>query len=611
MRNDSAGGFQPLHPVDGFLPIEDHGLIGDCTTAALVSRDGAVNWLCVPRFDSPALFCGLLDAVTGGVFRLTPADALEARQRYLPDTAVLQTQIRSRSGLVCITDACTLRAGADLSEDVSHARGELLRRVEVLDGRVHLEVEITPRGGAQAKAVSGGLQIHCERFPECDLQLTCSAPISGLQDRLELAAGDRVWFCLRWGESARRARAGDPQEALDNTVQAWRRWASKLDYDGPQRALVHRSALTLKLLDYSPNGAIIAAPTSSLPEKIGGERNWDYRYTWVRDAAFSIYALRRIGLASERASFLAWVLGIVELGGYPSVLYDLDGRQPPAERVDSELAGYRGSVPVRWGNAAADQRQHDAYGEILDCAYQSQSRGPAPAPQLWERLRDFVELALQDWNRPDRGIWEVRTPNRPFTYSAALCHVAIDRGARLAERFALPGDAQRWRAESERIREAILERAWDARQESLVEHLGPGGIDASLLSLPLRRVIAADHPKMVATTAAVQRRLGAGAGLLYRYLPDESPDGMAGDEGAFLLCSFWLVDNLAMQGRLQEAFDLYDKLCARAGPLGLLPEQIDASTGAFRGNYPQAFSHVGVISSGINLARSGRRPVPL
>jgi pentatricopeptide repeat protein len=392
-------------------------------------------------------------------------------------------------------------------------------------------------------------------------------------------------------------------ERLQATLEVWRGWTKHVDYDGPEAPLVRRSAITLKLLDHFENGAMVAAPTSSLPEAIGGPRNWDYRFTWIRDAAFSVYAFRRVGLWREARGFLGWVLDAVEPGGRPRVLYDLDGGAPPPEREDSELEGYRRSRPVRWGNAAADQRQHDIFGEILDCAFQWARHHGAIDEALWATLRDLVEAAAQEWHRPDRGIWEVRTVGRPFTYSAALCQVALDRGAQLAERFGLRGDVARWRATAERIRDAILEEAWDADVGSLTEYLGGGGLDASLLALPLRRVVPADHPRMVATAQAIVNRLGAGKGLLYRYRPEESPDGLPGHEGAFLLCSFWLVDNFAKQGRLDEALDLFESLCRRANPLGLLPEQIDPRTGAFLGNFPQAFSHVGLISSAVNLVR--------
>jgi pentatricopeptide repeat protein len=351
----------------------------------------------------------------------------------------------------------------------------------------------------------------------------------------------------------------------------------------------------------------VAAPTSSLPELIGGTRNWDYRYAWVRDAAFSVHALHRIGLSHEAAGFLSWILNVVERDGSPRVMYDLDGGMPPEEKQDHDLEGYRRSKPVRWGNAAASQRQHDVYGEILDCAYQWAAHHGSIPDDLWRRLMALAEAAGRKWRTPDHGIWEVRTPGRPFTYSAALCHVALDRATRMASRFSLSGPRETWQRSAENIRIAILEDAWDARMNALTEHLGGGGLDAGLLALPLRRVLPANHPKMVATTQAIWDRLGAGHGLIYRYLHEESPDGIPGGEGAFFLCSFWLVDNLAKQGRLDEAHELYDSLCARAGPLGLLPEEIDPSSGAFLGNYPQAFSHIGVISSGVNLARTLQR----
>ena len=601
---EHSGPFAPLRPVDGYLPIEDFGLIGDGSTAALVGRDGSVAWLCVPRFDDRPLFCSILDARRGGSFRLGPTEVVEARQRYEPGTGVLTTELRSPTGLVRITDCLTLRSGADLTEDVPAGRGELLRRVVALEGSIRMDIEVAPAGGgATAERRADGLHVLLARRPDLDLQLVATVPLDGLRSGFELRAGEQAHFLLRWGGSAHRRQSATMPALLQTTLDGWRRWAGNVDYDGPQDGLVRRSAITLKMLDYLDTGALVAAPTSSLPEVVGGSRNWDYRYAWVRDAAFSVYALRRVGLDAEAWGFLGWVLDAIDRDGQPRVLYTIDGRQPPPEREDDELGGYRRSAPVRWGNAAADQRQHDAFGEMIDCAYLWAGGGGA-LDAVWPRLVGLVEAAGRSWGEPDHGIWEVRTAGRAFTYSAAMCQVALDRGARLVERLGLPGRATSWRREADRIVEAILRDAWDEGMQSLTEHLGPGGgLDASLLALPLRRVVDARHPRMVATVDAVVRRLGAGDGLLYRYLLDESPDGLDGHEGTFLLCSFWLVDNLALQGRLDEAVELYDSLCGRAGPLGLLPEEIDPTTGAFLGNFPQAFSHVGVISSGVNLAR--------
>jgi alpha,alpha-trehalase len=596
-----SGPEHELRRVDGYLPIEDHGLIGDGTTAALVGCDGAVSWMCVPRFDSEPLFCGLLDARRGGAFTVAPEPLVSSRQYYEPDTGVLVTEMSAPEGRVRVTDALTLRSGADLSEDTAAGRGELLRRIEVLGGRVRLRIRVQPWGGARAQPRGTGLMLNTARRPELDLYLESSLPLQSPDDVHELMEGEAHHLVLSWGAHAHRFHSHGPDEILDSTLEVWRRWMRHFHYQGPREDLVRRSAITLKLLDHTATGAMIAAPTTSLPEAIGGPRNWDYRYAWIRDAAFSVYAMGRIGMGHEAAGFLGWVLDAVDRAGRPRVLYDVDGHLPPPEREVPELEGYRRSGPVRWGNGAVEQRQHDVFGEILDCAYRWTRMGGPMDEGLWARLRRLVEDAWREWRTPDHGIWEVRTAGRPFTYSAALCAVALDRGARMAEQHGMEGDAQAWRAEAAYIRQAILDEAWDPQLRSLTEHLGGGGIDASLLALPLRGVIAADHPKMVATTEAVIRRLGAGDDLLYRYLPHESPDGLPGDEGAFLLCSFWLVDNLAGQGRLEEAGALFDSLCGRANPLGLLPEQIDPASGAFLGNFPQAFSHVGLISSGINL----------
>ncbi|HYG69191.1 MAG TPA: glycoside hydrolase family 15 protein, partial [Anaeromyxobacteraceae bacterium] len=535
---------------------------------------------------------------------IAPEGLRASGQSYEPDTGVLVTELQTDAARIRITDALLLRTGADLAEGVDAGRAELLRRVEVLHGRARLRVELAPLGGARAELRGETLRLHLAERPDLDVSLWASVPAACRPAAvLDVGEGDRIDLLLRWGSPIRRARACTCDELLRETIAAWRRWAGRIAYDGPRRDLVRRSAITLKLLDYFATGAIVAAPTSSLPERIGGERNWDYRYTWVRDAAFTVYALNRIGLEREALPFLAWVLDAIESAGTPRILYDLDARPPPPERLDPELRGYRRSRPVRWGNAAADQVQHDVYGELVDCAYQWHRRSGTVDPFLWERLARLVERAAERWRTPDHGIWEVRTPGRPFTYSAAMCQVALDRGARMAEALGRVAEADGWRARADAIRVAILEEAWDPAQQALTEHLGGGGLDASALALPLRRVLPADHPRMIATTDAVARRLGAGKGLLYRYLPHESPDGLSGHEGAFLLCSFWLVEVLALQGRRDEAEDLFEALCGRANAIGLLPEEVDPATGTFLGNFPQALSHVGVISSGVRLAR--------
>jgi GH15 family glucan-1,4-alpha-glucosidase len=581
------------------------GLIGDGTTSALVGLDGTISWLCVPRFDSEPLFCGLLDHARGGGFTVAPDEVLDARQRYEPDTAVLVTELRSPTGVLAVTDALALRAGADLSDDAPAGRRELIRSAVVLSGSVKVRVEIEPRGGGGAQVAAGGLAMEAWRRPELDLHVRCNRPLDSLRSVHELHSGERLDIALSWAGAHRHHRFGE-EELLAGTARSWRRWMERFAYDGPEVPLARRAALTLKLCDHWSNGALIAAPTASLPAPIGGVRNWDYRYTWVRDASFSVYALRRIGFEEEAGAFLGWVLDTFEHGNVPKIMYDVGGATVPDEVVDGELEGYRRSAPVRWGNGAADQRQHDVYGEILDCAYQWVRGGGGLDEHLWGRLASLADLAMDAWRLPDQGIWEVRSEGRVFTYSAALCQVAVDRAASLAERLGLPGPAARWRTAAEELREVVLS-SWDEAAQTLSEHVDGGGqLDASLLALPLRRVVPADHPRMVATTRAVAERLSAGGGLLYRYLHEHSPDGIPGEEGGFLLCSFWLVENLARQGQIDEAAELYASLCARASPLGLLPEQIDPASGEFYGNFPQAFSHIGVIAAGVTLARSAR-----
>ncbi|SDO06761.1 glycoside hydrolase family 15 protein [Geodermatophilus sp. DSM 45219] len=607
---------RPVTRLDGHLPIEDHGLIGDGATCALVGRDGSIPWLCLPDFDSRPFLAGLLDAERGGSLTVAPAELRASAQHYLGDTGVLVTELHGPDGVLEVTDCLTLRTGADLGELVPPGRGELLRLARVVSGTVEVDVRLRPLDPVQVTREAGGWRVHWPARADLPLALWCSHGLEVARDgsiggRVTLSAGEQLTVALHWSGSTRILHRTDPAQLVDRTVDAWERWAGRLDYQGPQRDLVRRSAVTLKLLDHAPTGAIMAAATSSLPEALGGERNWDYRYTWVRDAAFSTYALRRIGMTSESESFLAWTLANAEREGGVGIMYALDGRPPSTEWQDVSLAGYRGSGPVRWGNGAAGQHQHDVYGELLDVAWQWVGSGGRVDEYLWTLLCRLTEQAVERWETPDHGIWEIRDTGRPFTYSVALCCVAVDRALRIAEHRGLPHPRERWRAELDRMRAALLDRAWDPDRQTFTEHLadaqgrGRGGLDGSLLALPLRRVVAADDPRMVATTEAVRRELDAGDGLLYRYLHTESPDGLEGQEGAFLLCSFWLVDNLTGQGRLEEAHDLYDRLCARASETGLLAEEVDPTTGAFLGNVPQAFSHVGVISSGWALARAG------
>ena len=612
---DADPPFQPVRRVEGYLPLEDYGLIGDGAAAALVGRDGTIAWLCLPRFDDPPVFAGLLDHVRGGAFTVAPDEPFEARQTYRPDTAVLDTELRCASGTVRITDAMTLRAGADLSDDVAAGRGELVRSALVLEGRVRLRYAIEPRGGVRTRPLFSGVELTVPERPGLRLHLRGDRHLGGtgtqgdgtadgLHGVYELEQGESVSLCLSWARAHRHHRF-EPQATVLGTERAWRRWMSGFDYQGPQEAMVRRSAVTLKLCDDWTNGSLVAAPTSSLPAPIGGVRNWDYRYAWIRDAAFAVFALRRIGFGNEADAFLGWVLDAFEASDGPRIMYTLAGLPVPDEVVDPGLEGYRRSAPVRWGNGATDQVQHDVYGEVLDCAYQWVEGGGEIPPHLWAGLARLADLAGEQWRTPDQGIWEVRSPGRVFTYSAAMCQVAMDRAARIGRLLGAKEAAAAWRSGAEDLRELILREAWDERGQTLTEHLGDGGgLDASLLALPLRRVLPVDHPRMVATATAVAERLSAGGGLLYRYLHDESPDGLPGDEGAFVLCSFWLVDNLAGQGRVDEAEELYTALCARASPLGLLSEQIDPTTGAFCGNFPQAFSHIGVVSAGVTLGRA-------
>ena len=607
---ERASDFSTLEVLDGYLPIEDYGLIGDCNTAALIGRDGTIAWLCAPRFDSRPVFGEILDRQRGGGFRIDAGPVRAARHRYVGDTPILVTELIVDDGILRITDLMPMRNGADLSMEGVADTGELLRCVEIVEGKLTVHALLTLCDGCAPERHPNGTRLRSPRHPDLELVIECSRDMDGAEGEWTLAQGESVSFCLRWNGGTGASSVDAPVAAVTNTIEAWLGWLRAFSYDGPHHRFVRRSAITVKLLDYLPSGALVAAPTSSLPEQIGGERNWDYRYVWVRDAAFTVNALRRIGLDQEAWQFLNWVLSLAR-GPKINVMYTLDGHFEIPEHLDPDLSGYRNSRPVRWGNAAADQIQNDVYGELVDCAFQWSNRGGLVNDELWHRLRGLVNQAARRWRTPDAGIWEVRTPGRVQTYSAGICHVAVDRGARLARRFGLAGDVQHWERTARQIQQTILDDAWDDDRQYLTQVIRTtgeqgqsGDLDAAVLGLPIRRVLPARHPKVVRTTQAIDEQLSAGGGLLYRYIPEASPDGLAGNEGAFLLCSFWMIDNLTLQGRLQEALDRFDRMCARTNALGLLPEEIDPGTGRFLGNFPQAFSHIGLISSGVSLGQA-------
>ena len=486
--------FRPIRVRDGYPPLEDLGLIGDGATVALVGLDGSIHWLCLPRFDSEPVFCSLLDRERGGHFTITPDELTEARQLYQPDTGVLVTELRSPTGLVRLTDALALRSGADLTDDVPGGRGELVRSAVVLDGNVRLRVELEPRGGAQTWMAASGLRLNPSRRPDLQLHLRSSLPLSGLHDTYDLKQGDSLDLVLSWGRSHRHHRF-DAGAMLQATTAAWRRWMTHFSYEGLQEPLVRRAAITLKLCDHWVNGSLVAAPTSSLPAPVGGVRNWDYRYTWIRDAAFTVFALRRIGFGIEADAFLGWVLDAFEQSRQPRIMYDLDGSPVPDEREDPELEGYRRSAPVRWGNGAADQRQHDVYGEILDCADPvGPQRRPARAvavggagPAGRHGRRRLAAAGPGHLGGTQRGpglhLFRGDVPGGP----------GPRRGHR--RRLDLPGPVPAWRSAADKLRQTILDQSWDEDAQTLSEHLNGGGsLDASLLALPLRRVLpAATH----------------------------------------------------------------------------------------------------------------------
>jgi GH15 family glucan-1,4-alpha-glucosidase len=583
-------------------PIEDYALVGDTHTAGLVSRGGSIDWLCLPRFDSPACFAALLGDAGNGRWLLAPAGPVrEVRRRYRGDTLVLETEHRTDEGTVRVVDCMPPRQH---DPDVA-------RVVEGVRGRVRMRMELTIRfdyGSIVPWVRQVGGALHAVAGPD-SVWLRTPVPVHGenwttVAD-FTVAEGERVPFMLTWHASHMRApRRIDPVQAVDDSQAWWGRWASRIAYQGGWQDAVIRSLLTLKALTYAPTGGIVAAPTTSLPEAIGGVRNWDYRYCWLRDSTFTLYALMLAGLAEEARAWREWLLRAV--AGQPKqmqILYGVAGDRRITEQELDWLPGYQGSRPVRIGNAAVDQFQLDVYGEVMDTLHLGRRIGLESDEPAWDLQRALMEFLEDHWRDPDEGIWEMRGPRRHFTHSKVMAWVALDRAVKAVEQARLEGPVDRWRALRREIHEEVCREGFDTGRDSFVQFYGGRHLDASLLLIPLVGFLPATDPRVKGTVAAIQSELMAD-GLVHRYAPEGSPqvDGLPPGEGTFLACTFWLADNLTLMGRHDEAVAIFERLLELRNDVGLLAEEYDPSTGRQLGNFPQAFSHVALVNTARNLS---------
>jgi GH15 family glucan-1,4-alpha-glucosidase len=601
-RRASSQHPKPSQPVSR---IEDYALIGDCTTAALVSRDGSIDWLCWPRFDSPACFAALVGSPDNGRWRIAPTDAPgNVQRRYRPGTLILETEFETPGGSVALIDFMFVGAG----------HSSVIRIVEGRRGQVTMHLDLALRFdygsaipwvtrlhyGSALRAIAGPDQVVLHSsVPLHGRHLTTIADFT-------VTAGQRVVFSLTHGAShLPLPPVPDAEKALDDAEAAWTSWSARCAYQGEWREQVQRSLLTLKALTHHATGGIVAAPTTSLPEQLGGERNWDYRYCWLRDATFTLLALGHAGYREEAQSWGAWLRRSV--AGTPSqvqTLYGLAGERLLMEWEVPWLSGYQGARPVRIGNAASTQVQLDVYGELMDALYQEMHGGLVRPGASWDIQCALLAHVAEIWQQPDEGIWEVRGGARHFTFSKAMAWVAVDRAIRGAEEFGLKADLESWRTLRATIHDSVCREGFDAEQGSFVQYYGGTALDASLLLLPLVGFLPPDDPRIKGTVAAIQRDLVVN-GLVQRYHTHEGVDGLPPGEGVFLACSFWLVDNLILQGRHDEARAQFEHLLGLCNDVGLLAEEYDPVACRQLGNFPQAFSHLALINTALNMDHNG------
>ncbi|MES2221576.1 MAG: glycoside hydrolase family 15 protein, partial [Acidobacteriota bacterium] len=600
-------------------PIESCGVIGDLHTVALVAMDGTIDWCCMPQFDSPSVFAALLDENKGGHFKLAPAEAGTNRQMYMPESNVLLTRFLRSEGAGEVIDFMPVRQKkSEQSASVIH---EIVRIARAVRGEVKFRLECAPafnfsRTPHQATAIDGGILFETEQD-----RMALLGPgdwrIENGVARLELTLqpGKSAEFALRYitKENPDGLHAPvDGTRLMNETLAFWRNWLSQCKYEGRWREMVLRSALTLKLLTHRPTGAIVASPTCSLPEEIGGVRNWDYRYTWVRDAAFTIFSLIRLGFPEEATAFIEWLAKRIheETGaqGPLNTMYSIDGISDLPEYMLDHLQGYRDSRPVRVGNAASNQLQLDIYGEMMDAIYLYDKHVSPISYDLWMRIHGVLHWVADNWRQPDDGLWEVRSERQQFVYSKLQCWVALDRGIRLASQRSLPLDRAKLETERDRIFATIMEKGWDEKQQSFTQSFESRSLDASNLMMPIVKFIAPKDPRMLSTIRRTMEKLVSDS-LVHRYELDgklATRDGLTGHEGTFSMCTFWLVDALARAERVEEARFIFEKMLSYANHVGLYSEEISA-TGSALGNFPQAFTHLGLISAALHLDEKLRR----